>query len=199
MSEGLSKSEVVTIAKEVRTAARDQLPGDLLLGMIRDAHFIARNSPLFRSTIAEIPMPKSAGVIVYVAGPMSGLPDHNVPAFDAARDRLQEAGFATITPPDITRSVGRHIEGIGADGSITEAAYLELVRLDLRELTQANAMVLLPGWRRSKGAKIEYVVAVQMGLPVYTLEGILKPGPGHPLGDIGHGHAIVQVLTEDPS
>lgn len=187
----LTNAEVHTIAREVQTAD-PRIPLDLLHGMIRDAFFVALSSPLFRSTVEEIPSPRSCQPVVYIAGPMTGIPEHNVPAFDAARDRLQAEGFATVSPPDITRSLGRHIEGIGADGSITEAAYRELVRLDLRELIGADVVAMLPGWRRSRGALVEYVNAVHMGLPVHTVDGLLSGAR-----PIGPGHAIISVLTTD--
>lgn len=38
-------------------------------------------------------------MIVYIAGPMTGLPDLNYPAFNAAEEALTAAGHASSTQP----------------------------------------------------------------------------------------------------
>ena len=37
---------------------------------------------------------------IYLAGPMTGLPDHNFPAFRAAAEGLQQAGWEVVNPAD---------------------------------------------------------------------------------------------------
>ena len=37
-------------------------------------------------------------MIVYIAGPMTGLPDLNYPAFNAAEEALTAAGHAVLNP-----------------------------------------------------------------------------------------------------
>lgn len=39
---------------------------------------------------------------VYISGPMSGLPDLNFPAFNAAAQQLRELGLDAVNPADIT-------------------------------------------------------------------------------------------------
>ena len=43
---------------------------------------------------------------VYISGPMTGLPDCNRAAFDAAAKRLAEQGFFAVNPADISRLFG---------------------------------------------------------------------------------------------
>jgi hypothetical protein len=109
---------------------------------------------------------------IYLAGPMSGLPDHNVPAFDSAAAQLRERGFFVVSPPEITRANPQ--PGIRSDGSIDEAAYRELVRLDLRGLLGCSAVAVLPGWEKSKGARLEVSVAKAIGLSVYWAADLIQ-------------------------
>ena len=43
--------------------------------------------------------------LVYIAGPMSGYPEFNAPAFAAAKARLEAAGLRVITPVEIGDAV----------------------------------------------------------------------------------------------
>jgi len=122
---------------------------------------------------------------VYIAGPMTGYPHHNTPAFDAAADRLRAAGYEPVSPPDITRRNPQ--PGIHSNGTIDAAAYVALVRLDLIELLDCAAVVLLPGWSKSKGCALEIKVAEAIGLPVYALDAFIEDGAIHakPLKIVG--------------
>jgi hypothetical protein len=37
--------------------------------------------------------------LIYIPGPMTGLPQHNFPAFHAAADRFAQAGYQVATIP----------------------------------------------------------------------------------------------------
>ncbi len=43
---------------------------------------------------------------IYIAGPMSGYPQYNFPAFDEARDELRENGWQVVSPADMDREHG---------------------------------------------------------------------------------------------
>lgn len=95
--------------------------------------------------------------IVYVSGPMSGLPEFNHPAFFAAeRDIRERFGCLIINP-------ARQAE------QPTWEAYM---RGDLHMLRHATHMVMLPGWQNSRGAKIEADLADMAGVPRYELEAL---------------------------
>jgi len=105
---------------------------------------------------------------VYIAGPMTGYPNHNVAAFDAAKDQLATEGVVVVSPPDITRANPQ--PGIHSDGSIDPAAYKALVKLDLVMMLECDEVVVLSGWERSKGARLEIAVAQACGIPVLWFE-----------------------------
>lgn len=99
--------------------------------------------------------PKSRKERVYIAGPMTGKPDFNYPAFFAARDRWKEVGCDVLCPA----------ENFGGD---TTRNYREYIRADLAMLLEADAIVMLPGWEESKGARFELHVAQLLGLRIYV-------------------------------
>ena len=89
---------------------------------------------------------------IYVAGPMSGLPDFNYPAFHAEAKRLRNAGW--------------HVENPAENPPPPCGSWEGYMRLALAQLVTCDAITLLPGWTRSKGACIEHFVAVHLGLAV---------------------------------
>lgn len=106
---------------------------------------------------------------IYIAGPMRGYPDHNVPAFERAEALLGLAGFAVVSPVNIGR------EAFGNDPKVPGGEYL---RLDVRALSRCDAIALLPGWEASTGARCEVVVALTIGLPFFdALTGLPMPAP----------------------
>lgn len=95
-------------------------------------------------------------MIVYISGPMTGRPDHNYPAFNAAELAIEAAGHTAINP-------ARHADGV-------ERSWLDWMRLAIPALVQADAVALLPGWETSPGARIEYDIARSLGFHVAPLD-----------------------------
>ncbi|MFM5440158.1 DUF4406 domain-containing protein [Aeromonas enteropelogenes] len=94
-----------------------------------------------------------AGVKVYVAGPMTGLPEFNRPAFFAAEAHLKELGAVVMNP------------AILPDG-FSHDAYM---RIAIPMLMECEAVAFLPGWQQSKGARQEFTRAHSFGLDLYQL------------------------------
>lgn len=104
---------------------------------------------------------------IYLAGPMSGYDDFNFPAFDAAAATLRAAGYEVFNPADQDRKTWGSMENIKK-----HANYRDCLRVDLNWiLDHAEAIALLPGWERSKGANAERATAVALGLKIIELEG----------------------------
>ena len=87
---------------------------------------------------------------VYIAGPMSGLPEFNYPAFFAAEELLREWGLNPQNP-------ARNPEQENWQG---------YMKLAIAMLMTCEAIYLLPGWERSPGALIEHDLARRCGLEV---------------------------------
>ena len=80
---------------------------------------------------------------------MSGLPDHNYPAFHRAADVLRSKGFRVYNPAEFPH------DGAPEDFPIriAFAAYANFICLE------ADTLVLLPGWEPSKGVRAEKALA----------------------------------------
>lgn len=108
---------------------------------------------------------------IYISGPMTGLPSHNISAFDAAAKRLRDQGHFVINPHDLTLVFGMAEEIAGSF-----AAYYEndkafggslaqcVMDADLAAVRSCDAIYLLHGWETSRGAKKELAEAIKCGL-----------------------------------
>jgi hypothetical protein len=85
---------------------------------------------------------------IYVSGPMSGIKDYNLPAFDMAHRDLMVEGYDPVLPVPFV------------DGK----SYEEYLRDDLKLLLDCDGIYMLPNWQESKGAKIEHMVALACGI-----------------------------------
>lgn len=94
---------------------------------------------------------------VYIAGKMSGLPDFNYPAFHAKAASLRAAGFEVENPAE-------HFDGD------TTLPYETYIKAALASLLTCEGIVLLSGWRRSHGARLEAYVARETGIVVVEQE-----------------------------
>lgn len=97
---------------------------------------------------------------LYIAGPMTGLPDYNLPAFAAVEAELVECGYEVLNP-------GRHGADDVANGQVRGRGYY--MRLGLSDVLRADGVAVLPGWERSRGAICEVQVARELDLPVQTV------------------------------
>lgn len=98
---------------------------------------------------------------IYVAGPMTGLPGHNLEAFDAADRVLSALGYVVINP-------ARHNRAHPGE------SWEKYMRLAILDVMMAQGVALLNGWEASKGAKLEWRIATTLGLPVFELKRWLR-------------------------
>ena len=91
---------------------------------------------------------------VYLAGPMKGHPFQNQGSFINATKDLRAMGHEVWSP----------WENAPGDGF----ELIEYLRIDLPALLDCDAIALLPGWRTSKGAMVEYTVAKACGLQILS-------------------------------
>jgi len=112
---------------------------------------------------------------VYIAGPMRGVPSFGFPMFDRARDWLRKRGYFVFSPADNDRRAHPGIEGWPgfAEGRLLPGNGFDIhaaMAWDLSTVTKVDAIVLLPGWEGSTGARQELAVAEACGKRVYLFE-----------------------------
>lgn len=145
--------------------------------------------------------PKNGIVTVpmaYLAGPMRGVEAFNFPLFHAAAKWLKSIGWFVFDPAradEVEQGFpvnghwpergllpvgisdwqhGNPLKGNDAEVAATKFDVTAAHRRDLAWITsEADRIVMLPGWEDSSGASFEKAVAEKCGLPVF----ILTPDP----------------------
>lgn len=92
---------------------------------------------------------------LYIAGPCTGIPDLNYPAFNAEAAYWRGLGHDVINPAENPKPPCG-----------TWAGYM---RMSVAQVAAADAVAMLPGWEKSKGARIEHRLAHELELLVIYL------------------------------
>ena len=121
---------------------------------------------------------------LYLAGPMTGLPDFNYPAFREAAARLRAAGFEVVNPAE--------------DGLPVEAPWTQHLKLAITKLMTCDDVATLPGWRQSAGAQLETHNAVHLAMRVRSAEGWILHGPDRHLPGVLDIHTPTATPATTP-
>lgn len=105
--------------------------------------------------------------IVYIAGPMTGIPHLNRKAFDEAESMLRCNGYHPINPVRFTEAVGYDFESTEIPERIVEA----IKRMEIDSIYACDAIYLLKGWENSVGARDELMKALSLSLRIMKQEG----------------------------
>lgn len=102
----------------------------------------------------------------YLAGPMRGIKDYNFPEFHKQAKWLRAGGWTIFSPaerdeadPHVTSEAG-WADGLGLD---------YFMQFDLAAVCSHDAVILMKGWETSQGARLEAMVAVEVGHPVFEI------------------------------
>lgn len=98
---------------------------------------------------------------IYLAGPMTGLPEFNYPAFHAEAARLRQLGY--------------HVENPAENATPACGSWAGYMRQALAQLVTCETIALLPGWLASRGANIERALAVDLGIKIIMAADITEP------------------------
>lgn len=91
----------------------------------------------------------------YIAGPMSGMPRLNRPAFYEAATKLRKAGHKAVNPFELGVEDGKQIR--------------DYMKVDIPAMLECDGVALLEGWEKSQGARLEALMALECGLDVRTI------------------------------
>lgn len=115
---------------------------------------------------------------LYVAGPMTGYPHFNIPAFDAMAAELRANGHEVISPAELDDPDDRAAALASPDGSalhygsdaLRKQTWGDFLARDVKLLADdgIEGVVVLPGWNHSRGALLEtYVARMLCGIGIY--------------------------------
>jgi hypothetical protein len=111
---------------------------------------------------------------VYIAGPMTGIPQFNFPAFDACAAWLRGDGYDVVSPAELDDAETRAAAMASKHGFIEDmrghGTWGDFLARDVKMMADdgIEGIVVLPGWDKSKGARVEtFVGNAVCGLPVY--------------------------------
>lgn len=135
-------------ASERRTGTIESCPVHDFGGSIRSVVGVDPDDPSYGWSYSVSDLKRATA---YVSGPMTGYDDYNFPAFNAAADELRAAGWEVLNPAD--------------KGVIDGWDWADYLRYDLEEIaSKATHIYTLPGWRESKGARLEMHVCEELGI-----------------------------------
>ena len=128
---------------------------------------------------------------IYLAARMSGVSQFNLPALDAAARNLRARGYEVVSPAELDDPVIRFHEMMSQTGDMEqlrkclaregiEVSWGEFLSRDIKVIADGGieAVVVLPDWEKSRGARLETFVARLCGIPVLKYDrsaGYLNP------------------------
>lgn len=88
---------------------------------------------------------------VYISGPITGVPDYKE-KFKRNEEILEKCDMVTKIINPARLDLGEN------------ATWADYMKTDIALLTCCDAICMLKGWRRSKGARLERYIAKKLGL-----------------------------------
>jgi hypothetical protein len=106
---------------------------------------------------------------------MTGLPQFNIPAFERMAIKLRAAGFEVVSPVELDSDAIRNealastTGAMPAGGKIGGETWGQILARDVIVVAdQIDGIVALPGWEKSRGARLEIFVALLCKKPVFV-------------------------------
>lgn len=141
---------------------------------------------------------------VYLAGPMSGIPQFNFPAFFEAAACLRRHGYEVVSPAEIDNEEDKGAALRSPDGiSVVRTdgvskTWGDFLSRDVKLLadTGIKGIVFLPNWQKSKGAKLEAFVGLLLGFNFWEYE---SGTDQYPDGDVVRvtGQSVIDSISDE--
>lgn len=105
---------------------------------------------------------------IYLAGPMSDLPHFNIPLFKLAAEDLRARGFDVVSPAELDSEKMQELALASEDGDLqrlteqTGETWGDVLARDVKLISDGGiqGIVFLPGWQKSRGARLEATVGL---------------------------------------
>lgn len=90
---------------------------------------------------------------IYISGPITSItPEVARPIFESAEKKLTQMGFKAVNPMK--------------NGIHPQAEWREHMKADIKLLMDCDAILLLDDWYKSRGARLEYNNAKELGIEI---------------------------------
>ncbi len=144
---------------------------------------------------------------LYLAGPMSGIPQFNYPEFHRIAKELRDAGYTIISPAE-QDSVAMQAAAMGSkDGlvggqmpvdnpgiTVTGETWGDVMARDVNLIfSKCDGVVCMPTWGKSRGARLEVFVANITGRYLFVYEG--GPAKIRRMSEAEYLHGILDANT----
>lgn len=106
----------------------------------------------------NIPNAEQRSKVIYIAGPMTGLPNYNFDNFNRVSDEFRAQGWEVHNPADHGVSEG--------------ATWEDYMAYDLTKVGLCGAMYMLKGWQMSRGACLEQLIATSLKFNIIYEESV---------------------------
>lgn len=97
----------------------------------------------------------------YIAGPMTGYPNHNFDTFDQVKRYLEDfhPEFEVLCP-----------RCFDATHPLDDPDWGDYLKRDIKHgVLEAHRLIMLPGWQLSRGATLEAFLASRLSIPVQEI------------------------------
>ena len=118
-----------------------------------------------------------------MAGPMTGIPQYNFPAFDRAARELRSLGHDVVSPAELDDPADREAALQSPDGAPQTVedfgkSWGDFLARDVKLIADdgIEGIVLLSGWNQSRGARLEAFVGSLCGLSFWRFKLNGQPG-----------------------
>lgn len=91
---------------------------------------------------------------IYISGPITGTKDY-MQRFEKAEKELTEKGYSVINPAKVNAMLPQ------------DATWEEYIKVSLTLLSICTGVYMMPGWRESRGAVLEFMQARRNEMQIY--------------------------------
>lgn len=116
------------------------------------------------------------GLNWYLAGPMTGLPKFNYPFFFRVAAAMRNAGWTVTSPAEMDTPGKLELVLASEDGKLDGMEHLvgtwaDFLSEDVKLIAdKIDGLVFLPGWQKSRGARLEAYVGLICGKPFMVVD-----------------------------